>query len=114
MFCNKCGNQMPEGAGFCNKCGAASAAPAPQQPYPGQPVYYQAPPPEPDVPNTGLNALSFFIPIVGFIVYATSNAQTPIKAKACLKMSIIGVCCWVGFSILAGVLSALIPMLMFL
>lgn len=143
MFCNKCGNQLLEGAQFCNKCGAAtaSAAEVPQQPeqqaYPPQPYppqqyppqqvppqpypqqyqqqpYYQAPPPEPDVPNTGMNVLSFFIPIVGFIMYATSHQQTPIKAKAMLKMAIIGMCVSVGLVILVSVLAALIPMLMYL
>ena len=24
MFCNKCGNQLPDGAAFCTKCGAPS------------------------------------------------------------------------------------------
>jgi len=152
MFCNKCGNQIPEDAMFCPVCGAPKAAPQPeaqpwpqqpqaqqawpqqpwpqqpqaqqpqaQQPYPQQPYAqqpyqqqpYYAPPPVEDVPNKGLNILSFFMPIVGFIVYATSHQQTPIKAKAALKMSIIGVCILVGFAILGGVLGVVIPMLMF-
>jgi len=150
MFCNKCGNQIPEGAQFCPVCGAPKAAPQPeaqpaqqpwpqqpqaqqpypqqpypqqpypQQPYPQQPYAqqpypqqaYYAPPPVEDVPNKGLNILSFFMPLVGFIIYATSHQQTPIKAKAALKMSIIGVCLWVGFAILMGVLGVVIPMLL--
>jgi len=64
-----------------------------------------------DVPNTGMNVLSFFFPIIGFIIYATSYQQTPIKAKAMLKMAIIGVCVSVGIGILFGVLGFLIPLL---
>jgi len=116
MFCNKCGNQLPEEAGFCDRCGNAIAAAVPQQvypqqPYPQQPVYYQAAPPEPDVPNKGLNIASFFFPIIGFIIYATSNAQTPLKAKAALKMSIIGLCVSVGAVILFSVLGVVIPLI---
>jgi len=95
--------------------------PYPQQPYPGQPYPqqpyppqyqqpYYAPPPVEDVPNTGLNVASFFIPLVGFIIYATSHQQTPIKAKAALKMSVIGICVWVGLVVLA----TLLPLLAFL
>lgn len=33
MFCNNCGNQIPEGTKFCNNCGASQdMAPAPTQP----------------------------------------------------------------------------------
>ncbi|MCL2299098.1 MAG: zinc ribbon domain-containing protein [Firmicutes bacterium] len=136
MFCNKCGNQIPEGVQFCAGCGAPTSAaeappqaqqpfaqqpyppPYPQQPYPPQPYPpqyqqpYYAPPPEPDVPNKGLNVLSFFIPLVGFILYATSHQNTPIKAKAALKMSIIGMCVGVGFGVLCGVLGVVIPLAM--
>ncbi len=37
MFCNKCGNQIPDGVNFCTNCGApieASAAPQPTEPTP--------------------------------------------------------------------------------
>ena len=139
MFCNKCGNQLLEGAQFCNKCGASMAPAAeippqpyqqqpypqqpyppqqvPPQPYPGQPYQqqpYYTPPPVEDVPNTGMNVLSFFIPLVGFIMYATTHQQTPVKAKAMLKMAIIGLCVSVGVGILFGVLGVLIPMLMYM
>jgi len=150
MFCNKCGNQIPEGAQFCAGCGTPAIAaevpaqpeqafapppyppqqqpylpqqppyppPYPGQPYPQQPYPpqyqqpYYAPPPVEDVPNKGLNILSFFIPIVGFIIYATSHQQTPIKAKAALKMSIIGMCVGVGVGILFGVLGVMIPLML--
>jgi hypothetical protein len=112
MFCSKCGGQIPEGAQFCAVCGAPAAGEAPQQAYPQQQPYppqyqqgYYTPPPVEDVPNTGLNVLSFFIPIAGIIIYATSYQQTPVKAKAALKMAIISICVGVGIGILAAVLA---------
>ena len=40
MFCNHCGNQLPEGAAFCASCGAhvEAAQPVYQQPAPSAPV----------------------------------------------------------------------------
>jgi len=128
---------MPDETKFCPACGTSTAVQAAQQPYPEQPYpqqpyqqpygqsqqpypqqpyqqqpYYQAPPPAPapDVPNTGLNILSFFFWIAGVIFYATSNQTTPIKAKAALKWSLIGLAFWVGFGILIGVLVPLLLM----
>jgi len=133
MFCGTCGNQMPDETKFCPACGTATAKapeqpyqqqpyqqpyqqqPYGQQPYPQQPYqqqpYYQAPPPPPvpDVPSTGLNVASFFIPLVGIIIYATSHQQTPIKAKAALKWSIISMVFWVVFGIVVG---GLVPLLL--
>ena len=137
MFCGTCGNQMPDEVKFCPNCGTATAAQAagqpqqqpyqqpypPQQPYPQQPYgqqpyqqpyqpqpYYQPPPPPPDIPSKGLNAASFFFPIVGFIVYGTSHAQTPLKAKAALKWALISIGFWVFFGIVMGVV---FPLLMY-
>ena len=58
-----------------------------QQPY--QQPYYQQPPVV-DQKSTGLNILSFFIPLVGLILYLTMKDQTPIKAKGCGKAALIG------------------------
>ena len=49
MFCEKCGNQIPEGAIACPTCGNPIAQPQPQvqaepQPQYQQPQYEQAPP----------------------------------------------------------------------
>lgn len=47
MFCNNCGNQIPDNSAFCPNCGAAFSQPQqpvyqqPQQPQYGQPQYGQ-------------------------------------------------------------------------
>ena len=46
-----------------------------------------------DIPNGGLNLLSFFIPIVGLILYCTMYSKTPRKAKQ------IGIFALIGFII---------------
>ena len=46
-----------------------------------------------DVPNGGLNVLSFFIPLVGLMLYCTMQGRTPRKANQ------IGVFALVGFII---------------
>ena len=45
---------------------------------------------ENDKPSTGLNILSFFIPLVGLILYLTQKNQYPVKAKALGKWALIG------------------------
>ena len=135
MFCGTCGNQMPDDAKFCTACGRSTAGQAPEQPYPQQPYqqqpygqpqqpygqqpypqpyqpqpYYQPPPPPPDVPSTGLNVLCFFFWIVGVVIYATSHQTTPLKAKAALKWSLIGLAFWVAFGILLGIVLPLLLM----
>lgn len=114
MNCPKCGNIMSDTARFCDSCGnpvgeegqnaAQQAAQQPynpyaqpQQPYAqapyGQPGYnpygYPMPPYEVDKPDTLINVLSFFIPILGLIMYFVEKDKKPIKAKAALKWSLI-------------------------
>lgn len=57
-----------------------------QQPQPPYPY----PPQVNDKKSTGLNIISFFIPLVGLIIYLTQKDQTPIKAKAAGKAALIG------------------------
>ncbi|MDE6766578.1 MAG: Ltp family lipoprotein, partial [Eubacterium sp.] len=69
-----------------------------QQPQ-GNPQYYQAPqggynpyaapmPPQEQKANVGLAILSFFIPIVGIILYFTQKNEKPKTAKACGKAAL--------------------------
>ena len=62
-----------------------------QQPggYQQQPYGYQQPNPA-DIPSGGFNALSFFFPIVGLILFLVWKDQTPVKAKSCGKWALIG------------------------
>ena len=100
MLCNSCGSQMSEEARFCGQCGAASA---PSE----DPCQCQqgcaCPPPPADAPHKGVNVLSFFFPLVGFIVYALTHAQSPAKAKAALKWAIIGMCVCLVAAVLCGI-----------
>lgn len=77
----------------------------PQQPFapPPSPNYYAQqngyqygynpygyPMPDPDdKPDTALNVLSFFIPILGLVMYFVEKDKKPKKAKAALKSAII-------------------------
>lgn len=70
----------------------------PQPQYQQQPYSY--PPQVNDKKSTGLNILSFFIPLVGLILYLTQKDSTPIKAKACGKAALIGFICGIVLSII--------------
>lgn len=75
MFCKYCGKQIDDRAVFCVNCGC--------------PVNDQLERPD-DVPSIGLNILSFFIPIVGLVLYGTHYKETPNKAKSMLTWAIVG------------------------
>ena len=112
MNCPRCRNVINNSNGLCSVCGYKMNVPnqpygqpvygAPQQPY-GQPGYGvpQQPYVQPnyvnsqqvafdDKPDTGMNVLSFFIPLVGIILYFVEKSKKPIKAKGMLKWSLIG------------------------
>ena len=59
-----------------------------------------------DVPSTGLNIISFLIPIVGLIIYLTEKDKAPKKASSAGKSALWGV----GISILLGVISVIISL----
>ena len=44
-----------------------------------------------DKSDSGINIISFLIPIIGIIIYATQKQQYPIKAKAALDSAISGI-----------------------
>lgn len=119
-------------ASACPKCGAPIEPAANgqqyqqpyqqyQQPYPSQqyqqqyqqPAYQQVAPGQPyqmpvnDTPHAGLNVLSFFFPLVGWILWGVNLRTKPNTARACAKWA------WIGFavafvcSILSGVLFGL-------
>lgn len=87
-FCEHCGEKIGKGASICPYCGYATA-------YMKRDVQS-----EEDIPSGGMNALSFFIPLVGIILYFSCRNETPVKAASMLKFAIIGICVGVGMSIL--------------
>ena len=64
-YCNNCGKEVSDNAVVCPFCGCAVAS---------KNV-------EVDKPSTGLNILSFLIPLVGLILYLSWQNSTPIKAN---------------------------------
>ena len=111
MFCPNCGSQVPDNSNFCPQCatpmnnqfnanndGANQQAQYNQQYYQqyNQPPYngygYNPDMPNPkDVPSPGLNVLSFFIPLVGLILYIFWKDEYPIKAKKIGKAALASV-----------------------
>jgi len=108
MFCPNCGSQTEAGT-ICANCGAFVQGSEPQQaapppaPYPPQQPYQQQPYQQPygqpaygaqpnvdDQPSTILNLLGCCIPMAGLIMYLIMKDQTPNKAKAIGKWTIIG------------------------
>ena len=80
-FCSHCGKELMDDAVVCTNCGCAvNGANSMTNAAAGE-----------DIPNGGLNILSFFIPIVGLILYCTMYSKTPRKAKQ------IGIFALVGF-----------------
>lgn len=74
MYCKNCGRQIDDRAVVCVNCGCA--------------VNDDMLRPD-DVPSIGFNILSFFIPIVGLILYAAHYKETPKKANAMLTWAIV-------------------------
>ncbi len=70
-YCPKCGQAAEDGASFCINC------------------RYEF-----DVEEKLLNVLSFFVPLVGLIMYFLDRKEKPIKAKAMLKSALIGWVIW--------------------
>jgi hypothetical protein len=125
MFCESCGNQLPDNAKFCTACGATTGRPqtAPAQPAytppppPAQPVYNHASAPAQPAyaPMAALDAPlgvgqfigMFFllaIPILNIILLfkwafgSSANLNKKNYARAALILAAIGLI----FSILAG------------
>lgn len=88
------------------------------QPQPQEQQYYQVPqgenqfnynmPPKEEKANIGLAILSFFIPIVGLVLYLTQKKDKPKTAKACGKAALACVIIEVIIGIISGVASAFI------
>ena len=71
-YCSKCGKEIFSEAVICPHCGCSVA----------DTVH--------DIPSTGLNVLSFLLPIVGLILYIVDHNKCPNKANAAGKWALIG------------------------
>jgi hypothetical protein len=54
-----------------------------------------------DQPSTGLNIISFLIPLVGLIIYLTEREKSPIKATSAGKAALWGVGVTIALSIIS-------------
>ncbi|WP_243116075.1 zinc ribbon domain-containing protein [Lachnoanaerobaculum gingivalis] len=52
-----------------------------------------------DEPNTGINVLCFFIPIIGLTLYFAWKSMYPKKAKTALKVALMGFLTWTVLSV---------------
>jgi len=97
MFCHQCGKEVGD-AKFCPYCGTqlqgADMNETNSQNY-TQDVYQTYnqtnTPVSEDAPSGGFAVLSFFIPIVGIILYIVWYKEFPLKAKSCLKGFVAGI-----------------------
>lgn len=115
MFCTFCGSQIADGLTVCPNChnnlngGPQNKTNTTYNGIPQPPTYNQASPYNPYQPqfnpygnlymdysdaSTGMKILSFFIPLVGIVLYLCDRDRKPNSAKSCLKMSLIsiGIC----------------------
>jgi len=105
MFCKYCGKEISDNSIFCTYCGKqvgskTSPDDAKQSSQTNEKEqinreqqssqYNEYRRVEPDVNSTGLNVLSFLIPLVGLILFCVYHSNWPIKANGCGKWALIG------------------------
>lgn len=71
-YCIHCGAEMEDIAAVCPKCGTPTQAQVE------------------DKPDTAMNVLAFFIPLVGLILYLVYRDRQPRRAKGIGKFALIG------------------------
>lgn len=104
-FCPSCGTDVGEGA-FCPQCGCSINGQT--SPYAQPPVQYIVKPVTPDAPSKGIAWLSFFFPLVGFILYLVYHDTKPMKASSAGKGALWGVL----IPLLIGLIMILVPLVM--
>ena len=75
-FCQKCGNQIPDGTAFCANCGAPVAAAS--QPTVNQPVVQPIVMVKPKIPGRGLGISSMVLGIIGLLYAFSLAVQLPV------------------------------------
>lgn len=94
MFCKNCGKEIDEKAFCCPNCGALIENLATPQGVMQE-----------DKPSAGFAVLSFFIPLVGLVLWLTWRDKTPLKAKSCGKWALIGFIANIVISVLTSIVS---------
>lgn len=89
MYCPRCNSSVPEGNHFCGNCGANLSAGNSYQPYNTNPPNY--PVEDPTESLLPYKLLSFVIPIAGIVLYFVDKDSRPLRAKACIKYSLISI-----------------------
>ena len=95
-YCTHCGKELVDEAVVCPGCGCGAGTISKVK------VAANA---ATDVPNVGLNIISFLLPIVGLVLYILEHERAPKKAKS------LGV--WAAFGFGVVVLFGIIPLLIF-
>ena len=80
-YCSHCGKELVDEAIVCPGCGCGVA---------GGTKAKVAANPAADVPNTGLNIISFLLPVIGVILYILEHERAPKKAAAIGQAAAIG------------------------
>ena len=75
-YCSHCGKEILDEAVVCTGCGCSVSKGTSNT--------------DLDIPNTGLNVVSFLLPIVGLILYIIFHEKAPSKASAIGKWALIG------------------------
>lgn len=94
-YCTKCGNELIDEAVVCTKCGCYAQSVTVQNTFSDQPIKDEA--------DVGLIVLSALIPLVGFILWAVKNSETPIAARKYGLTALIAV----GVETVLGLFTAL-------
>lgn len=78
-YCTHCGKEIADEAVVCTGCGCACASQSQNQAISNEDA------------QTGLLVLSFFIPLVGFILAALNWNTKPVAAKKYFKIAVIAI-----------------------
>ena len=100
MFCSNCGKQLEDGDKVCGFCGKQVVhTVGNENAIKNVTVKNTSNANEFDEPSTGINVLCFFIPVIGLTLYFAWKSMYPKKAKAALKVALIGFLTWTVLSV---------------
>ena len=95
-YCSHCGAELLDEAVICPKCGCSCKANKVNSINSGE-----------DNPETWMKVLSFFIPVVGLILFLVWMDDKPMSSKACGKWALIGAITLTCIGIAASIIMSL-------